>query len=84
MQELKLETRIVGMLEYLELIGMTAQEAMEDFGVLAQEYAYTTAYVAGRFWERCFAPVVRRNYEEAVQYNTRMLLEHYAEDLKNR
>lgn len=78
MQELKLETRICGMLEYLELISMTAQDAMEDFGVLAQEYAYTTAYVGGKFWGRCFTPVVRRNYEEAVRYTTGQLLQDYA------
>ena len=84
MQEFKLETVFIGMLDYLDRTCMTAQEAMEDAGVLAQEYAYTIAYVGGQFYERCFSPVVRHNYEEAVRYNTRLLIEHYTEDIKNR
>lgn len=84
MQELKLETRFIGMLDYLERVCMTAQEVMEDFGVLAQEYAYTIAYVGEEFIGRCFAPVIGHNYKEAVQYTTNFILEEFAQDIKHR
>ena len=79
MKNFKLETRIVDLQEYIELTGYgTAEAVFEEFGFVAQEYAYTVVTTEDDdLWRRCFAPIICGNYEEAVARTVTIMVEDY-------
>lgn len=79
MRNLTLETRIVDLHEYLELAGFAnAKEALEEVGVVAQEYAYSVGTEADDgYYVRSFAPVLGGNYKEAVARTVDIVMEDY-------
>lgn len=79
MRNLVIETRICDLQEYLELAGFAnAKEALEEVGVVAQEYAYSVGTEADDgYYVRSFAPVLGGNYEEAVARTVGIVMEDY-------
>jgi hypothetical protein len=61
----------------MDLIGIgSVYELLQEFGVVAEEYAYTIDRNVD-YTARCFAPVIDKNYEEAIQKTVQNLLRNY-------
>ena len=76
MLDYKLEISIISLQEYLDEICYTAEEAFNDFGVVAKHYVYARLYDGNGLQERCFVPV-QYKVEEAIIEATNIVADHF-------
>lgn len=78
------KTRIITLAQYIEEIGygtnfeQAVKMLLEDFGVVAEYYAYTTMFDKhyGDFVGRCFCPITN-GHTEAFMYTINTLLDEH-------